>query len=486
MKRQTLKHQRQQHAAALTDGSTLFITIRNTFGPLLAICLCPIVAFLLCGCVRDEAIAGNISRIWEQLQEKGVLPFVFQYTFDNPSYLSGTVESWTFFGAFILLQILFMLSLPGKSANGPTTPNGNTPIYTLNGFKSFILTIVVYELLSLPSIGIMQGGMLFTKMMPLLGVTTISSLGLCCILYFKGLYFPTYKEDSGSSGNLLFDFYWGTELYPKVGHLNLKLLIHSRIGMTLWALLNISYLHAQFEREGVITNAIILNTFFQLLYIGKHHWWEDGYIATTDIIHDYEGFYLVYGCIVFMPFTFTLSGISLVYQPQLQFSLLYVLILCFFCFLFIYLNFAADDQKLRVRQSEGRCSVWGRKPILIIAELSPSSTHNHGGNNKNNDNDDADVDARSTRKNRSILLASGCWGISRHFHYFADIGGVFFWTLPAGLPWENPLVYFYWLFLTILFIDRANRDDVRCRRKYGEYWHRYCSLVPYKIFPYIW
>ena len=41
------------------------------------------------------------------------------------------------------------------------------------------------------------------------------ALLFCAFLCIKGLYFPSTK-DSGSSGNVVVDFYWGTELYPRV------------------------------------------------------------------------------------------------------------------------------------------------------------------------------------------------------------------------------------------------------------------------------
>ena len=58
------------------------------------------------------------------------------------------------------------------------------------------------------------------------------------------------------------------------------------------------------------------------------------------------------------------------------------------------------------------------------------------------------------------------------------------WTLPAGfthfLPW------FYWLFLFILLMDRALRDEKRCAAKYGEAWEEYVRRVPYRVLPGVW
>jgi hypothetical protein len=63
-------------------------------------------------------------------------------------------------------------------------------------------------------------------------------------------------------------------------------------------------------------------------------------------------------------------------------------------------------------------------------------------------------------------------------------------VVGVGLPLRGAsgrldpaLRYFYFVFLSILLIDRANRDDERCARKYGEAWQEYRRLVPYRILP---
>jgi len=111
------------------------------------------------------------------------------------------------------------------------------------------------------------------------------------------------------------------------------------------------------------------------------------------------------------------------------------------------------------RATDGKTLIWGRPPRMIRAQYTTSKG-----------------DVKS-----SLLLASGWWGISRHFHYLPEIMGAFFWTVPAGFYQLQP--YFYVIFLTMLLTDRALRDDARCRGKYGKYWEQYCQLVPYKMVP---
>ena len=73
--------------------------------------------------------------------------------------------------------------------------------------------------------------------------------------------------------------------------------------------------------------------------------------------------------------------------------------------------------------------------------------------------------------------------MARHFHYAPEISAAFCWSVPA--LFENASAYLYVMFLTVLLVHRAYRDDERCRSKYGKYWEQYCEVVPYKILPFV-
>mmetsp|Transcript_1274 Transcript_1274/g.1857 ORF Transcript_1274/g.1857 Transcript_1274/m.1857 type:complete len:86 (-) Transcript_1274:29-286(-) len=70
-------------------------------------------------------------------------------------------------------------------------------------------------------------GFIYNHLGEILTQLNISALLLCVFLYFKGLHFPS-TQDAGSSGNILMDFYWGTELYPKVAGIDLKTMVICR------------------------------------------------------------------------------------------------------------------------------------------------------------------------------------------------------------------------------------------------------------------
>ena len=43
----------------------------------------------------------------------------------------------------------------------------------------------------------------------------------------------------------------------------------------------------------------------QLVYITKFFWWETGYWCSMDIQHDRAGYYICWGCLVWLPIIYT-------------------------------------------------------------------------------------------------------------------------------------------------------------------------------------
>jgi 7-dehydrocholesterol reductase len=127
----------------------------------------------------------------------------------------------------------------------------------------------------------------------------------------------------------------------------------------------------------------------------------------------------------------------------------------------VYANYDADLQRSYARETDGKAAIWGKAPTVVRAKYT--------------------VEGSKTEKT-SLLLASGWWGISRHFHYVPEITAAFCWSAAAGFT--HILPFFYVIFLTILLVDRAGRDDRKCAAKYGKHWEEYCRIVPSKILPF--
>jgi len=123
----------------------------------------------------------------------------------------------------------------------------------------------------------------------------------------------------------------------------------------------------------------------------------------------------------------------------------------------IYINYEADHQKQVVRQ-DAQCKIW-RNDVQVI-----KTNYKVQGS-----------------KVETVLLLSGWWGVSRHFHYLPEILAALCWSLPV--LFNTLLPYFYVMYLVALMVNRMRRLDKRCHKRYGSDWEEYCKRVPYKIIP---
>ncbi len=178
-------------------------------------------------------------------------------------------------------------------------------------------------------------------------------------------------------------------------------------------------------------------------------------------MHDRFGFYIFWGVAVWVPCVYTLVSQFLVLHP-VDLPLPLAVAIFVFGILSIWANYDADAQRQRVRETGGKTTIWGKPPETMVAKYVTADG----------------------QERESLLLLSGWWGLSRHFHYVAEIGLALAWTLPAGFAHIVP--YTYVVFLAALLVDRAGRDDRRCRAKYGADWERYCERVRWRIVPYVY
>jgi 7-dehydrocholesterol reductase len=426
---------------------------RHTFVPLMLILVCPPMAILMW--YTNVALNGSILNLWNLFLSNGIFSTVWRIW--SPVFF-GSSTAWAMIAIFAAVQLFFMRFLPGKKFEGPLTPNGNTPVYKANGVPAFLLTLLMF-FLATSVFNLFSATIIYDNFGSLIGALNIFSLCFCLFLMIKGRIAPS-SSDSGSTGNLLFDYFWGTELYPRIFNFDVKMFTNCRFGMMSWSLIILSYAAKQQQLYG-LSNAMTISVVLQLLYIAKFFIWEPGYMRSLDIMHDRAGYVICWGCLVWVPSIYASPAQYLVNHPY-QFSAPAAWTLFVVGFLGILVNYLADLQRQKVRATNGKCTVWKKKPELIVAHYTT-----HQG------------DAKQT-----ILLASGYWGLARHFHYLPELLAAFCWTLPA--LFLNVLPYFYFVFLTLLLVDRAFRHERRCASKYGKHWKTYCEKVPYKIIPFVY
>ncbi|RDY04435.1 7-dehydrocholesterol reductase, partial [Mucuna pruriens] len=413
-----------------SESETVHSALVTYFSMISLLTLCPPFVILLW--YTMTVADGSVSQTWDYLTQNGLKGFL--HIWPKPTALSCKIIA-----IYAVYEAALQLLLPGQIVYGPISPTGHRPVYKAN---------VTFRLTQL--FGIFNPTIVYDHLGEIYSALIFGSFVFCIFLYIKGHLAPS-STDSGSSGNFIIDFYWGMDLYPRIGkYFDIKVFTNCRFGMMSWAVLALTYCIKQYEENGKVADSMLVNTTLMLVYVTKFFWWEAGYWNTMDIAHDRAGFYICWGCLVWVPSVYTSPGMYLVNHPvnlgtQLALSILVAGILC------IYINYDCDRQRQEFRRTNGKGTVWGKPPSKIEASYTTTA-----GETK-----------------RSLLLTSGWWGLSRHFHYVPEILAAFFWTVPA--LFNHFLPYFYVIFLTILLFDRAKRDDDRCRSKYGKYWKLYCD-----------
>ena len=74
-----------------------------------------------------------------------------------------------------------------------------------------------------------------------------------------------------------------------------------------WTLINLSAASYQLERYGKITDSMILINILHAIYVVDFFWNENWYLKTIDICHEHFGWYLAWGDLAWLPFTYTLQ-----------------------------------------------------------------------------------------------------------------------------------------------------------------------------------
>jgi delta14-sterol reductase len=399
----------------------------------------PVVVYYLYFCVRfnggallpsDSIIYAPFGGFWESIVPTGRAVLIYT--------------------VWIVFQALMQALLPGNKVKGRPLADGSRLTYKMNGFASFILTFLALVIALWA--GWINFDIVYDNFGALISTVTIFSFAFSLFLYFYG-----YRSGQVDrvTGNFIHDFFMGVSLNPRVPPVrgfDLKFFCEARPGLIGWVVINFSLMGVQYMRHGTVTLAMILVCAFQFIYIADYFWNEPAILTTTDIMHDKFGFMLVFGDLVWVPFTYVVQAMYLVDHTH-SLPVWGAVLIVLLNFAGYYIFRAVNIQKHRFR-TDPRRPIWGEKPEYIKT------------------------------KQGNLLLLSGFWGWSRHFNFVGDIMMAAAWSLPC--LFDSVVPYFYPIYFAILLIHRERRDNKRCALKYGRDWDKYVKRVRWRIIPWIY
>lgn len=313
------------------DGGLWGGNFVRTLGSLLIMLLSPVFSIVAIHTCKN--LDGSATLLVEKIWEQGIVNFLFS-AWPTPF----DPVAWKLILSFMVLQLILMRVIPGPVFKGVATATGHIPEYIENGVPCYLITVAT--VLSLQWIGAFDFSIVHDKMGELISAMNVFSLGFCVMLSFKGIYFPSTR-DCGSTGNVVFDIFWGTELYPRILGWDLKEFTNCRFGMMFWQVGILCYAIKQYQTIGFLSGSMLVSVFVQSVYVFKFFWWETGYFNSMDIQHDRAGYMLCWGCMVWVPSVYTLHTFFLASHPVML-SLPATLLYIGFGLYFVWLNYDCD------------------------------------------------------------------------------------------------------------------------------------------------
>ncbi|KAI7905251.1 ergosterol biosynthesis ERG4/ERG24 [Cokeromyces recurvatus] len=375
--------------------------------------------------------------------------FVMQFDINR---MIDNLKNWHYGSALFYLGIVLQLAayshaLPGEVVEGVPLRDGRRLKYKINALSS-LQSLLMIAIMALRG----QGWFLFlwvkSHFADIALFSVVFSLLVSICVYISSFFGHKMLALGGNTGNPIYDFMIGRELNPRIGEFDIKFFTELRPGLILWLCLNICFAIYQWVELGRVTYSMILVNVFQAWYILDALINESSILTTMDITTDGFGFMLAFGNLCWVPMMYSLQARYLSDFP-VDLSIPYLIFIIALQMTGYYIFRSANSQKDTFRKDPNHPKVAGLKYIETRAG--------------------------------SRLIISGWWGKARHINYLGDWLMSVAWCLPCGF--NSIIPYFYCIYFAILLIHRERRDEDKCRKKYGEDWDRYCSIVKYRIIP---
>ncbi|KAK3669702.1 erg24, C-14 sterol reductase [Recurvomyces mirabilis] len=395
--------------------------------------------------------------------------------------VEGVLGSLAWYGWSLALYAM----LPAEEVEGTELRTGGRLKYRFNSFISACLTLFI---LAAGSFALGPEFQVWTfinrNYIQILTTNIVISYALATYVYLRSF---TVKQGNaerrelaagGHSGNIIYDWYIGRELNPRVtipyfGEIDIKSFMEVRPGLLGWLVLDLAFMARQYGSYGYITDSMLMVTIAQGIYAMDCFYNESSILTQMDLTTDGFGFMLAFGDLVWVPFIYSLQARYLSVHPVILGPWYSFAILAIAGFGY-YVFRASNSEKNTVRTDPNNPSV---------AHLKYITTHTG-----------------------SKLLITGWWGRARHINYLGDWFMSWSYCLPTLLSGYRivdsvltpgsrlvtrdgmegaaiPVTYFFMLYFGVLLLHRERRDELKCRRKYGKDWEDYCKKVPYRIIP---
>ncbi|GAA6013064.1 hypothetical protein JCM10207_006157 [Rhodosporidiobolus poonsookiae] len=355
---------------------------------------------------------------------------------------------------FLFGQLFLAFIMPGVQQKGlPLAHKGGKVLnYHCNAYTATYATMALVFAAHYYRLAGFDMAELIDLYGPLLTVASISGFTLAALTYVTG-------EHYRMSGNLIYDYFMGSSLNPRIGIVDIKMFCEIRVSWSILFALAMSAVAKQYQEYGYVSGNTALFAYGTWLYLNACCKGEQYIPQTWDMNFEKFGWLLSYWNLAGVPFSYCYPAIYMAKHDPATYAWSKPTIIA----LFVIITLAQVMMDISMAQKSHlkamKTGTYIKRytfPQLPWAELENPKTF---------------------KTKRGELLIDGFWAYLRKPNYISDWVQGLIWGLSAGTNSKIP--FFYPVFHGIMLLHRNARDDAKCARKYGDDWVAYKKMVPY-------
>eukprot|EP01127_Copromyxa_protea_P003462 TRINITY_DN13282_c0_g1_i1.p1 TRINITY_DN13282_c0_g1~~TRINITY_DN13282_c0_g1_i1.p1 ORF type:complete len:440 (-),score=89.24 TRINITY_DN13282_c0_g1_i1:30-1349(-) len=401
----------------------------------------------------------------------------FEFYNGTPAPLSGVLHhllndfqpnwfAFKLYAGFFAFQLITAAVVPGfKVTSVPRADRPNKKeylIYNCNAIQAWYITLIGSAVCQY--FGIFNMASIIENLGPLTIISVVFADCVAIIAYVSAIVTGNAYH---MSGNVVYDFFIGAWLHPRLGPVDLKMF--SEIRWSWFILFNLSLSSAvhQYQTYGYVSVSMVFIVVAHWLYTNACAKGEDLVTGAYDLVYEKWGWLLIFWNFAGVPFLYCASSVYMAKVPPFVLHPLHYAVCFFLLIVGYYVLDTANAQKnsFRMRLSNPNWKPRGTFPQLPWAYLSEKA------------------DYMKTEAG-SCLLTDGWWRYARKPHYTGDLMMSASWGLITGF--DSILPYIYCISFFFILLHRRIRDETRCKEKYKADWDKYEAKVPYVYIPYVY
>ncbi|XP_021923962.1 delta(14)-sterol reductase isoform X2 [Zootermopsis nevadensis] len=305
----------------------------------------------------------------------------FRIPFDWRVYFD--LEVAALYLGFVVLQLVMSIIPVGKLVDGLPDKLGRLK-YRNNGLLSAIVTVAILAVLKYFKFTVT---IIADKYIQFFVTGLVYAYILALLLYIRGGRAHIVAQNPfAMTGSFIYDFWMGREVNPRIGPFDVKVGLY-RTGIIGMIVVNAALILKSLEQSSGYSPTLLLAGGLQIWYALDFLWFEDGFLASFEVMYEGTGYMLALGYNMYPFIPTIITRFVLIYRVEIPLYCLAVIAIVNAIGYVIY------------RGSNSQKSEFRRNP------LNPALAH---------------LETIPTSRGKKILV-SGWWGWVRHPNYLGDI-----------------------------------------------------------------